>query len=342
MSPPRTSVKLALDPDRCDRCGRCTDACEVGALKVGASYIYVDWRSCTECYECVKACNRGAITRRETSRQSRSIPVGSAARSAPAKRPVAAERAEPAKRSRTIAPAVTGAWTPLEALALLAVVLAAFLGKDAVLNSPAVREMTPSSAVLARVIVLAAFYGVQIAALAMFVRRRGLTALTAFPLGRLRTSFASKLTSVGLVGALLVGTRVSTWIYGTITQAVGWNPPELANASLTQVFGPDAFGLTLAVIMVVVIGPIIEEVVFRGVLLEAFESKLPATVALVAQASLFALYHFTPWMVVPTFVLGLAAGWIARTRESLWPAIALHALYNAVPVGIAFWLVSRG
>lgn len=330
MSSPRTPVRLALDPDRCDRCGRCVDVCEPGALKVGASYIYVDWRACTECYACVKACDRGAITRRESGR-----------RDSPAKT-VAAKRAEPAKRSRTSEPTVTGSWTLLEAGALLAVLFAAFLAKDAVLNSRAVTAMNPSSAVLARVVVLAAFYGAQIATLALLVRRKGLTLWTAFPIGRLRTSIASKAASVGLVVALLVGARAAAWIYGTIAQALGWNPPDVVNSSLTDLFGPDAFGLALAVIMVILVGPFIEEIVFRGVLLEAFESKMNATIALVAQAALFGLYHFTPWMLVPTFMLGLATGWIARSRESLWPAIALHALYNAVPVGIAFWLVARG
>lgn len=335
MSPSRTPVKLALDPDRCDRCGRCTDACEAGALKVGAAYIYVDWRSCTSCYDCVKACPRGAITRRESSRQS-SASASRAKREAPAK------RAEPAKRTRAAEPPVIGSWTLLEAGALLAVVFAAFVAKDAVLNSESVVTMTPSSAVLVRVLMLAAFYAVQIATLAVFVRRRGLTFATAFPIGHIKTSVGSKAASAGLAVALLVGTRVATWIYGTITQALGWNPPELANGNLTDVFGPDAFGLALAVIMVIVVGPFIEEIVFRGVLLDAFESRMPTSVALVAQALLFAFYHFTPWMVFPTFVLGLATGWIARSRESLWPAIALHALYNAVPVGIAFWLVYSG
>lgn len=327
-------MRLSLDPDRCDRCGRCTDVCEPGALKIGASYIYVDWRVCTECYECVKACPRGAITRREASRK------------APAARPAGGDRkeaghAEPAKRTRAERAPAGGAWTLVEAGALLAVMLAAFLLKDAVLNSPGVGRLSPATAVFARVGVLAAFYGVQVAVLAVLVRRRGMTWSSAFALGRMKTPLASKAASVGLVMALLVGTRVATWIYGVITQALGFEPPELVNSSLTDLFGSDALGLALAVLMVIVVGPVVEEIVFRGVLLEAFESHSSATVAVIAQALLFSLYHFTPWMVVPTFVLGLAAGWIARQRESLWPAIALHALYNAVPVSIAFWLVAQ-
>lgn len=344
----RTSVRLSLNPNKCDRCGRCVRVCGPGSLKIGPSYIYVDWRSCDECFKCVEACDKGAIARREKSRQD-SHPAVAQGRSKPATRSrdkksektkPAASRAVAAREKATV-PAIHGPWTLLEAGLLLAIVLVAFLAKDAALNSEAFRAMTPSSAVMGRVVVLAAFYLVQVGALWGLVRRRGLSFPAAFSLGRMRTSLGSKAASVGLVFALLLGTRAAMWTYGVFVQALGWDPPVTGASSLTDLFGPDTFGLMLAVLMVVLIGPVIEEIVFRGVLLDAFETRFGVWVALVAQSTLFALYHFTPWMLVPTFILGLATGWVARTRDSLWPAIALHALYNVVPVGIAFWLAAQ-
>ncbi len=299
--------------------------CEPGALKVGAAYIYVDWRACTECYKCVDVCDRGAIVKRDTSSQRR--PSGG---TKPAFRPRAGTNERPSRQ---------GAWTLLEAGALLALMLVAFIIKDTVLNSDAVTVLSPSSAVFARVVVLAGFYGIQVLALWFLVQRRGVAFSKAFSMGRLRTSIASKATSVGLVVALLVGTRAAAWIWGVMASALGWDAPGRVNGNITDLFGPDTFGLVLAVILVVAVGPVIEEVIFRSVLLDAFGDRFGFAVALVAQSALFALYHFTPWMLVPTFILGLASGWIAHTRESLWPAIALHALYNAIPVAIAFWLV---
>lgn len=349
----RTSVRLSLNPNTCDRCGRCVRVCEPGALKIGSSYIYVDWRSCDECFKCVEACDRGAITRREKSRQDahpaalqrRSKPSARADDKNPVKSRLIAPRALPSRaaaaRDKTTVATIHGPWTVLEAGLLLAIVLVAFLAKDVALNSEAFHAMTPSSAVMARVVVLAAFYLVQVGALWGLVRRRGLSFPTAFSLGRMRTSLGSKAVSVGLVFALLLGTRAAMWTYGVFVQALGWDPPVTAAPGLTDLFGPDTFGLMLAVLMVVLIGPVIEEIVFRGVLLDAFDTRFGVWVALIAQATLFSLYHFTPWMLVPTFILGLATGWVAHTRDSLWPAIALHALYNAVPVGIAFWLAAQ-
>ena len=58
-----SGVHLSLHPDRCDQCGRCVPACPVDAVRVGPSYIGVDWSRCTQCFACVDACKRQAIQR---------------------------------------------------------------------------------------------------------------------------------------------------------------------------------------------------------------------------------------------------------------------------------------
>ena len=58
-----TGIHLSLHPDRCDHCGRCVPACPEDALRVGPSYIGVDWNRCTQCFACVEACSRQAIQR---------------------------------------------------------------------------------------------------------------------------------------------------------------------------------------------------------------------------------------------------------------------------------------
>ncbi|MRR12054.1 CPBP family intramembrane metalloprotease [bacterium] len=101
-------------------------------------------------------------------------------------------------------------------------------------------------------------------------------------------------------------------------------------------FGSNTSGFLLAVLMVVVIGPVVEEAVFRGALLEGMTARWGMGVAIVAQALLFAAFHRSLWLLVPTFMLGLVLGWLAHERESLWPPIVLHSLYNAITVAAAF------
>jgi len=62
--------------------------------------------------------------------------------------------------------------------------------------------------------------------------------------------------------------------------------------------------------------------------------------SIVISSAIFATYHFSLWMLVPTFVLGLALGWLAEKTEGLWPPIALHVLYNGLTVAIVFWPLS--
>jgi uncharacterized protein len=315
-------IPLSLDPSCCDRCGRCIDACKAGALRVGSSYIYVDWSSCDGCLECVKACDRGAITKRG-SQVARTVPVAQDARAAP--------------KVRTL-PAPPE-WTLLEAWALLAVLFAAFLGKDAIMTSDAVLGLSRDAQVFARVAVLFGFYLVQAAMLSALAWRRGLSVFDAYRLRVADVPWRVRLNSAGLVVGLLVIVRVGAWGYGALVQMFGWDPPVREVADLTEVFGPTVWGLLLSVALVVVVAPLVEEVVFRGVLQGAFAAEWDWRVAIALSAALFALYHLIPWLFVPLFALGVACGWLAHTRRSLLPAISLHGAYNVLPVVIAFWMV---
>jgi membrane protease YdiL (CAAX protease family)/NAD-dependent dihydropyrimidine dehydrogenase PreA subunit len=57
------SAHLTLRPDRCTLCDRCVKACPNGAVRVGQSYILIDWRACNQCCACVDACESQAIQR---------------------------------------------------------------------------------------------------------------------------------------------------------------------------------------------------------------------------------------------------------------------------------------
>ena len=50
---------------------------------------------------------------------------------------------------------------------------------------------------------------------------------------------------------------------------------------------------------------------------------------------LFAAMHIEPARIAATFVLGLAAGALVLRTGSVWPAITLHAVNNAVTILVA-------
>jgi membrane protease YdiL (CAAX protease family) len=55
-------------------------------------------------------------------------------------------------------------------------------------------------------------------------------------------------------------------------------------------------------------------------------------------ALFFALYHASLWAFIPHFVLALTLGYLAVSRKTLWPAIILHAAYNATLMAAAYYL----
>ncbi len=354
---------LRLDPRSCDRCGACVAACPHEALKVGRTYLKVDWTRCDACGACARVCARKAITARGGAKhaatagrqthpqptprhttgtpRSRSAAKVAEAKTAPAKAARAAKADEPAPAATMKTPrALKGGerggfqWTLLEAIAMLSVTFSAFAAKETLSLLPALETLPAGLEPPVRVGMLALYYAVQIAVLVWLVRRRGGDPASALGLRASRVSARHAFTSGVLVLGGLVATRLVASLYAYVTRSLGLMPS--ATTDLPTLFGANATGLVLAIVMVVVVGPVVEEAVFRGALLEGLMARLGPWPAIVAQALLFAAFHRSLWLLFPTFVLGVVLGWLAHTRDNLWPSIALHALYNALTVVAAF------
>lgn len=76
------------------------------------------------------------------------------------------------------------------------------------------------------------------------------------------------------------------------------------------------------------IGPVCEEIIFRGVILEGLAKKYDPTKALIFSALIFGLIHLQPLQVIAAFFAGLILGWIYLKTQSLWIVIALHVINN--------------
>lgn len=70
--------------------------------------------------------------------------------------------------------------------------------------------------------------------------------------------------------------------------------------------------------------PLVEEMLFRGVLLRLG----PPVIFLPLSSLLFALAHGPSPHLIPLFFLGWAIGWLTLRCNSIRPAIILHALFN--------------
>ncbi len=98
------------------------------------------------------------------------------------------------------------------------------------------------------------------------------------------------------------------------------------------------FGWWGAFFKVAVIAPIIEELIFRGLILQGFRRNYNGFVAVFMSALLFALFHLNPWQFPATFILGLLLGWLVVRTNSLFLAILGHSINNAmVLLTITYW-----
>ncbi len=98
-------------------------------------------------------------------------------------------------------------------------------------------------------------------------------------------------------------------------------------------FAPDLGELVetvwLGPLLAVVVAPLTEELVFRGLILRGLLGRWRPLAAILFSAGLFALVHFNPAQAPVALLLGLLTGWLYARTRSLGLCILAHALNNA-------------
>jgi glutamate-5-semialdehyde dehydrogenase len=82
-------------------------------------------------------------------------------------------------------------------------------------------------------------------------------------------------------------------------------------------------------VLAVVIAPLTEEVIFRGLILRGMLGRLRASWAVALSAVLFAVTHLNPAQAPVALLLGLLLGWIYLRTRSLGLCMIGHAVNNA-------------
>ena len=92
----------------------------------------------------------------------------------------------------------------------------------------------------------------------------------------------------------------------------------------------------LPAVSIVLMGPLAEELMFRGVIQTRLARAMPAWIAVVLQAVLFGVTHGTPIQMAYAFLIGLALGFLRSRTGSILPGFAAHAAFNAMndPLGL--------
>ena len=155
------------------------------------------------------------------------------------------------------------------------------------------------------------------------------TMLLGLAMGGLRWSQVVRLTPFR--GALLLPIVIATVGIGILTS-------ELDNISRFILPMPDAIarlftemvsgGLGMAIVLMVV-APLTEELLFRGLILRGLMQRYGTVWAVLLSTLLFALIHLNPYQFVSVIPVAFSLAWLFVRTRSLWPCIIVHALFNS-------------
>jgi len=90
-------------------------------------------------------------------------------------------------------------------------------------------------------------------------------------------------------------------------------------------------------LMAAIFVPIVEEVLFRGVLFKYIRQSKPFLFSAVLSSLIFALIHFNLASFVFLFVLGFAAAFMLEKTKSVFYPIIIHVVVNNLAVSMLFW-----
>lgn len=228
---------------------------------------------------------------------------------------------EPAPRSpipfRAAALVWAGAW--LVGGVFAAPLVAALFGTDASTSIPAVA------------VGAAAMWTVFIAGLVFASRRWGT--------GRFVADYALRFRPVDLVAVPLgaVAQLVIPVVYWPLQQI--WpgtfNDEALQETARDLVDRAGGWRMVVLVAVVVVGAPIVEELVYRGLLQRSLAGATSPVIAWVAASGWFALIHLRPVELVGLWLAGLTFGGCVLVTRRVGPAIVAHVAFNATGLYLA-------
>jgi membrane protease YdiL (CAAX protease family) len=150
-----------------------------------------------------------------------------------------------------------------------------------------------------------------------------------------------------LVGiGCLLGQRLIVLVIAVAADRVGLELPVVQEAFRMIAQRPEA--APLLVLTTVVLAPVAEETIFRGILFQGLRARAGFWVAALMSAALFTLAHLGEgggWLASAVIIsgilpLGLVFAALVERRGSLLPSVVAHATYNAI--GVATLILTSG
>lgn len=134
------------------------------------------------------------------------------------------------------------------------------------------------------------------------------------------------------------------WVAAVISSWITGRPPDpIAHDTLRALLDSPADGWLIVVsALVVIVTPVLEELLYRGLLQETLRTLgVGRWPAIVAASVVFAVMHWqntAPHAVLSLFVLSLGFGWVYERTGRLTASIIMHMLFNLGNLSLAMML----
>lgn len=227
-------------------------------------------------------------------------------------------------------------WTPDAVIKLfLLLFISLLLGGLVIgwLETPAAQQLITDESLATLIIQMFSFQIVGLILVHFFLREHGTSWASGFGL---RTPGRGRALMLAVVVAVVV-LPVAWWLSLLSAQALtalGWQPEQQSAVQTLQRDISLAHRIGMGM-MAIMLAPVLEELLFRGILYPLIKQHGFPLVALWGTALLFAAVHANLMTLLPLTFLALVLTLLYEATDNLLAPILTHSLFNAVNF---FWL----
>lgn len=180
---------------------------------------------------------------------------------------------------------------------------------------------------LSPVLILEKLIGKEASILIYYLLAIGVPFLIVYSIRKNKTNYRSfnlTIENKRIIPLVIVGTIAL--LFGIISPIGNLIPmPESVKKAFMD-FGSQT-GI-FAFFLMVIAAPILEELIFRGIILDGLLKKYSPIKSILISSLLFGLVHLNPWQFVSGLIIGIFSGWVYYRTRSLSFSIIIHASAN--------------
>ena len=125
---------------------------------------------------------------------------------------------------------------------------------------------------------------------------------------------------------ILVSIAVIALQTGIISPIINLMPmPEFIKKSFSELGKQNSI---FSFITIVMAAPVLEELIFRGIILDGLLKRYSPLKSIIVSSILFGVIHLNPWQFVAAFIGGIFSGWVYYKTQKLTLSILIHFVNN--------------